>query len=70
MEKLRIIVGGYIGLFPSGAGLFSFDNVDLAIEAIIKVRSNIDYHSARAKGIAAEYFDSNKVLTKMLEQLN
>jgi hypothetical protein len=55
---------------PTGDGLFSFSSIDSAIAAVKQIHSNVAYHSKMAKEIAAEYFDSNKVLTKMLENLN
>ena len=55
---------------PSGMGLFAFTNFQSAVEAISKVKSNIGYHVKIARELAHEYFDSNKVLTKMLEQLS
>jgi hypothetical protein len=50
--------------------LFSFTDLATATDAIKKVKNDMSYHSKIAKEIAAEYFDSNKVLSQMLEQLN
>jgi hypothetical protein len=55
---------------PSGEGLFAFSDKETALRAISKVLSNEKKHAAAALEIAKEYFDSNKVLNKMLEQLN
>ena len=55
---------------PSGNGLFAFTDVESAIEAINKVKLDIKLQSIKAKEIAHDYFDSNIVLKKMLEQLN
>lgn len=55
---------------PSGNGVLAFTDVESAVDAINKVSSNMAYHAKQAREIAGEYFDSNKVLTKMLEQLN
>ena len=55
---------------PTGEGLFSFTDIDSAVEAINKVQSDLSFHSRRAREIAREYFDSNIVLARMLEQLN
>lgn len=55
---------------PSGEGLFAFTDMHSAVEAIRAVAGNLKYHAAKAKEIAHEYFNSDKVLTKMLEQLN
>ncbi len=55
---------------PAGEGLFAFTDMESAEDAINKVNSNIAHHAKVAREIATEYFDSNKVLTKMLEQIN
>jgi len=55
---------------PSGEGLFAFTDVESAVDAINQVKGNILNHSKIAKQIAHEYFDSNKVLTTLLAQLN
>lgn len=55
---------------PSGNGLFAFTDIESAVDAIRTVNANLVYHSTRAKEIAHEYFDSNTVLTKMLQHLN
>jgi len=55
---------------PSGNGLFAFTDIESAIDAIKKVNSNLNYHSIKAKEIAYEYFDSNKVLHELLEKIN
>ena len=61
---------GWSKYIHSGDGLFVFTNVDSAIEAVKNVKSNIAFHSKAAKQIAHEYFDSNLVLTELIEQLN
>ncbi len=60
---------GWSRFFPTGAGLFAFDNQQNAIEAIRQVTSEPEKHSRAARQIAEEYFDSRKVLGAMLEQL-
>jgi hypothetical protein len=55
---------------PSGEGLFAFTDVQSAVDSIREVAGNLTFHSVKAKEIAHEYFDSNKVLTRMLEELN
>jgi hypothetical protein len=55
---------------PSGEGLFAFTDMTSAIDAIKEVNSNMAFHSGIAKQIADEYFDSSRVLEKMLQQLN
>lgn len=55
---------------PTGAGLFAFSDLHSAVDSVNMVNSSLEYHSRKAKEIAHEYFDSNIVLTKMLDQLN
>ena len=55
---------------PSGSGLFAFADIETAIEAINSVKSDIKQQSIKAREVAHQYFDSNIVLKKMLEQLN
>lgn len=60
---------GWSGFIPSGEGLFAFDNIETAFQALIKVKGNIKKQSIAARQIAEEYFDSRKVLIKMIDQL-
>jgi hypothetical protein len=55
---------------PSGEGLFAFTDVSSAVDSIREAAGNLKFHAAKAKEIAHEYFDSSKVLTKMLQELN
>ena len=60
---------GWSSYIPAGEGLFSFNSVDSAIEAINRVNIDLKQHAVKAREIAFEYFDSNKVLTHMLEKV-
>ncbi|MBA2760896.1 MAG: hypothetical protein H0U39_02860 [Segetibacter sp.] len=51
---------------PAGEGLFGCNDMETAIEAVNEVSSNYVKHSKRAKEIGKEYFDSDKVLTNIL----
>ena len=55
---------------PSGNGAIAFTNIDNAIVALEEVYSNWNKHSNAATELAYEYFDSNKVLTQLIENLN
>lgn len=54
----------------TGSGLFSFSDMDTAVAAIHEVEANREYHAAAAREMAAAYFDSNKVLSEMIEQIS
>lgn len=60
---------GWSKYIPSGNGLFSFKTMPEAIDALKKVTSNINYHSKAAREVAEEYFDSNKVLNCLLQNI-
>lgn len=53
---------------PAGSGLLAFNDMESAREAIDNMINNIDRHSKAATAIAAEYFDSNKVLEGLLKR--
>jgi hypothetical protein len=55
---------------PSGAGALAFDSLPTAISAVEQVLSDYEKHQKAAKEIACTFFDSNKVLTEMLDKLN
>jgi hypothetical protein len=55
---------------PSGEGLFAFHNMDDILYALESVLSNPEHHSLKAAEIASEFFDSNKVLMRMLNDIH
>lgn len=61
---------GWSDYIPSGRGLFKFTDVTSAVEAINIVKSNAVMHANAAREVAREFFESNIVLTKMLEKIN
>lgn len=61
---------GWSKFIPTGKGLFAFSDEAEAIEAIREVAQNAEKHSGSARQIAEEYFDSQKVLSGMLEQIS
>lgn len=58
---------GFADLMPTGEGLHSFSSADEAAAAIDLIKTDPERHAKAAKEIAREYFDSNKVLTKLIE---
>ncbi len=57
---------GFEDVLPTGEGLFAVHDVDEAAAAIRAIRADPTRHSVAAAHIAAEHFDSDKVLTRML----
>jgi hypothetical protein len=60
---------GWSKFIPAGKGLLTFTDTETAIDCLRKVHSDMAYHSKAARGIAEEFFDSNIVLKKMLEEI-
>jgi hypothetical protein len=52
---------------PTGAGLLVFSDIEEAVEGVERIRRDYDLHARAARRIAEEYFDSNKVLSQLLE---
>ena len=61
---------GWSKYIETKRGLFSFSDMDSAINCITEVAADWDGHSRAAKEMAHAYFDSNKVLTDMLNRIN
>ncbi len=60
---------GWSEFIPTGNGLFAFQNMGEAIEAFQQVMKDPAHHAKAARRIAEEYFDSNKVLTCLLQKI-
>ncbi len=54
---------------PSGMGLLAISNLETAAHAVKEVTGNYERHSQAAKEIAHEYFDSNKILSDILDHI-
>jgi hypothetical protein len=59
---------GYEDVLPVGEGLLAVSSVGEAAEAIRRVRADYARHSAAAREIAREHFDSDRLLARMLAQ--
>lgn len=59
---------GFASVLPVGEGLLSFTQVEEAADAIREVRGNYERHAKAAHAIAQEYFDSDKVLSRLIEE--
>ena len=58
---------GFRAVIPVGEGLFAFETLEQAAAAIEEIEGNYKRHSVAARAIAEEYFDSGKVLAKLIE---
>lgn len=59
---------GFAGILPVGEGILPFKTLQDSVAAIREVENNYTKHSKAARDIAEEYFDSNKVLTSLIEK--
>jgi hypothetical protein len=60
---------GFSSHLPMGHGLFAFKSMEDVLTAIDEINRSYERHSSRARLIAEEFFDSRKVLVRLLEQL-
>lgn len=57
-----------VKLLPTGKGILPFKTVEELIAAIDQVLANYEEQARAARDIAEQYFDSDKVLTKLIQQ--
>ena len=57
---------GFTDFLPTGNGLFSFQTADDVLTSIDSMNQDYPRHAAAARTIAEEYFDSDKVLTRLM----
>jgi len=60
---------GFNRFLPVGAGLFAFTNTDEALAAINAMNDDYAAHAQAARALAVEHFDSDKVLTNLLQRI-
>jgi len=54
-------------VLPTGDGLLTFRTIEEAVSQIQAVQQDYTHHSRAARTIAEEYFDSNRVLSKLID---
>jgi hypothetical protein len=59
---------GFSAVLPVGEGLMSFTTVEEAVAAILHVEADYARHAKAARAIAETYFDSDKVLTRLIAE--
>lgn len=60
---------GFGRYLPAGEGLFSFQTKEDVLSAVEEINRDYSRHSRAARAIAEEYFDSDKVLTRLLDSV-
>jgi hypothetical protein len=60
---------GFSGFLPTGAGLFAFETAEDVLAAIEAMNGDYPYHARVARALAEEHFDSDKVLTRLLQRV-
>lgn len=60
---------GFSAFLPTGEGLFAFDTVDDAVTYVAILKEDYPFHARMARTIAEQYFDSDKVLTSLVQRL-
>ncbi|MEM5786389.1 MAG: hypothetical protein AAGU11_03655 [Syntrophobacteraceae bacterium] len=58
---------GFTSIYPSGRGLLAYNGAEEAARALKAVEADYGRHAAAAVEIAGAYFDSSKVLSKLIE---
>lgn len=59
---------GFSQMLPVGEGLLSFRTLDEAVEGVRQLQEDYIDHARQARRLAEDYFDSDVVLTRFLEQ--
>ena len=59
---------GFSQVLPTGEGILSFSTIEEAVTAIHEVDTNYSKHAQAARAIAREYFDSDNVLGRLLDE--
>jgi len=58
---------GFATILPVGEGILSFSTPEEAIESIQEIQTHYNRHQSAARAIAECYFDSDKVLNRLIE---
>lgn len=58
---------GFSAVLPVGEGILAFTSIDEAADAIREVHAHWARHSAAARAIAERWFDSDRVLARLVE---
>jgi hypothetical protein len=61
---------GWSRNYPSGRGLLGFRTLDEAVDGADRIARDYADHSHAARAIAEEFFDSDKVLSALMEAVD
>jgi hypothetical protein len=59
---------GFSRFYPVGEGLFEFGDADEAVAAIAAINADYPRQSRAARGMAAEYFSSDRVISSLMAE--
>ncbi len=59
---------GFSDWLPTGSGVIAFKSRDEALGGLEETNNRYEFHCRAARAIAAEYFDSRKVLSQLIER--
>jgi hypothetical protein len=60
---------GFSGHYPTGEGLIAYSTLEEAVAGVEEIARRPDRHARAARALAEEYFDSDKVLGRLLQEL-
>jgi hypothetical protein len=60
---------GFSRSYPVGEGLMAFRTLEEAVAGVENIMSDYDKHCHAARALAEEYFDSDKVLGQLIEEV-
>jgi hypothetical protein len=60
---------GFSRHYPTGEGLLAYSTLEEAVAGVEEIARRPDRHARAARALAEEYFDSDKVLGRLLQQL-
>ena len=60
---------GFSRHYPTGEGLLAYSTLEEAVAGVEEITRRPDVHARAARALAEEYFDSDKVLGRLLQKL-
>ena len=60
---------GFSRHYPTGEGLLTYSTLEGAVAGVEEITRRPDRHARAARALAEEYFDSDKVLGRLLQKL-